>query len=117
MFFTACNPIDIQPGQREVEYDLDNTRIAPYKHTWRSHHNTFVWCNLKLAQRKGLQFYQARSHAITLPDTLPSDLYTKSGLHENKGITLLQNFQVTQVTSRNTCAELANVQKDVHVSG
>ena len=32
-----------------------------------------------------------------------SDLY----LHENKGRTLLHNFQVSQVTSRSTCAELA----------
>ena len=40
------------------------------KHTWRSHHNTVFWCNLKLAQRKGLRFYQTRSHAITLSDTL-----------------------------------------------
>ena len=30
------------------------------------------WCNLKLAQRKGLQFYQTRSRAITLSSTLPA---------------------------------------------
>ena len=33
MFFTAVNPMDIQPDQREVGYDLDKPRIAPYKHT------------------------------------------------------------------------------------
>ena len=54
----------------EVEYDLDKHRIAPYKHTWKAHHNTVYWCKLKLAQRKGLQFYQTRSHAITLSSTL-----------------------------------------------
>ena len=47
VFFTAVNPIDIQPDRREVEYDLDKPRIAPYKHTWRAHHNTVYWCNLK----------------------------------------------------------------------
>ena len=32
---------------------------------------TVYWCNLKLAQTKGMQFYQTRSHAITLSSTLP----------------------------------------------
>ena len=40
---------------KEVEYDLDKPRIAPKKHTWKAHQNTLYWCNLKLAQRKGLQ--------------------------------------------------------------
>ena len=57
--------MDARQYQREVEYDLlDNTRIAPYKHTWKAHHNTTYWCILKLAQRKELQFYQTWSHAI-----------------------------------------------------
>ena len=29
-----------------------------------------IWCNLKLAQEKGLQFYQTRSHAVVLYNTL-----------------------------------------------
>ena len=57
---------------REVEYDMDKLRIAPYKHTWKAHNNAVDWCNFKLAQRKGLQFYQSRSHAITLSSTLPA---------------------------------------------
>ena len=77
VFFTAVNPIDIQLDRREVEYDLDKPGIAPYKHTWRAHHNTAYWCNLKLAQRKGLRFYQTRSHAITLSDTLPATCFDK----------------------------------------
>ena len=40
--------------------------------------NTAYWCNLKLAQRKGLQFHQTRSHAIAC------DLYWESGIHENR---------------------------------
>ena len=30
------------------------------------------WCNSKLAQEKGLQFYQTRSHAVVLHNTLPA---------------------------------------------
>ena len=55
-----------------VEYDLDKPRIAPYIHSWRSHHKTVFWCNLMLVQRKGLRFYQSRSHPIALSDTLPA---------------------------------------------
>ena len=54
----------------EVQYDLDKPRIAVYKHTWRAHQRTVHWCNLKLAEKEGLQFYQNRSHAIVLFNTL-----------------------------------------------
>ena len=47
VFFTAVNPIDIQPDQRKVEYDLDKPRIAPHKHTWRSHYNAVFWCKFE----------------------------------------------------------------------
>ena len=39
---------------------------------YKNQQNTVFWCNLKLAQRKGLQFYQTRSHAIALFNTLPA---------------------------------------------
>ena len=100
VFFTAVNPMDVQPDRREVQYNLDKPRrIAPYKKTWRFHHNTLCWCNFKLAQRKGLRNYSSR-HTT-------SDLYQQSGFHANKGRTLLQKIRVTQVTLRNTRAELA----------
>ena len=78
MFFTAVNPMYARQDLEGVEYDLDKPRIAPYEHTWKAHHNTVYWCNLKLAQRKGLQFSQTRSHAMTLSSTLPV-VYTKIG--------------------------------------
>ena len=68
---TAVNPMCARQDLEGVEYDLDEPRIAPLKHTWKAYHNTVYWCNLKLAQRRGLQFYQTRSHAITLSSTLP----------------------------------------------
>ena len=66
VFFTAVNPMYVNQDQEEVQYDLDKPRIAFYKHNWRIHQNTKCWCNLELAQRKGLQFCQTRSHAIAL---------------------------------------------------
>ena len=34
--------------------------------------NAVYWCKLSLAQERGLLFYQTRSHAIVLYDTLPA---------------------------------------------
>ena len=65
-------PLDARQDQREDEYDLNKSRIAPYKHAWKAHRSTVYWCNVKLAQRKGLQFYQTRSLAISLSSTLPT---------------------------------------------
>ena len=109
VFFTAVNPMDARQDQREVEYDLDKPRIAPNKHTWKAH-NTVHWCNLKLAQRKGLRFYQTRSHAITLSSTLPAILKEKV-VFVKTGKKFLQSVSVTEATSSNTCADLATCSK------
>ena len=72
VFFTVVNPMYAGEDLEELQYNLDKPRIAVYKNTRTSHQNTENWCNLKLAQRKGLQFYQTRSHAITLFSTPPA---------------------------------------------
>ena len=72
VFFTAVNPMDALEDLEEVQYDLDKPRLAVYKISWKAQQNTVYWCNLKLAHKKGLQFYQTRSHAITLFKTLPA---------------------------------------------
>ena len=54
----------------EIRCNLDKPRLVPYKNTWMPYQNTVYWCNLKLALKKGLQFYQTRSHAIVLYNTL-----------------------------------------------
>ena len=39
--------------------DLTKPRLAWYKQkTWKKHQNTVYWVDIKLAQRKGLKFYQ-----------------------------------------------------------
>ena len=49
---------------------MTKPRTAPYTNTWKTLQNTLYWCKLKLAQVRGLQFYQTRSHAIVLYGTL-----------------------------------------------
>ena len=107
VFFTAVNPMYASQDLEEDQYDLDKPRIAVYKNTWRIHQNTVYWCNLKLAQRKGLQFYQTRSHAFALFQHTTFDLYWESGIHEDwRGFTL-QSTSITKVTARRTYAKFA----------
>ena len=82
VFFTAVNPMDDDQSMEEIRCDLDKPRIAPKKNTRRLHQNTVYWCNLKLAQKKGVQIYQTRSHAIVLHNTT-CDMYWESGMHED----------------------------------
>ena len=53
VFFSAVNPMDARQDQREVEYDLDKPRIAPYKHTLESspQFSTLVQCEALLRER------------------------------------------------------------------
>ena len=54
----------------ETPCDLTKPRIKPYKNTWKRFQNTVCWSNLELAQEGCLQFYQTRSHAVVLYNTL-----------------------------------------------
>ena len=53
--------------------NLDALRLAWYMHTaWKKHQNMVWWVDIRLAQKKGLKFYQTRSNAIILYDMLPA---------------------------------------------
>ena len=46
---------------------------------WKKHQkNTVCWVDIKLAQKKGFKFYQTRSNAIILYDTLPAYCISKA---------------------------------------
>ena len=71
VFFTAVNPMH-QNHKDPQELDLTKPRLAWYKQKWKKHQNTVYWADIKLAQKKGFKFYQTRSNAIILYDTLPA---------------------------------------------
>ena len=52
------------------ELDLTKPRLVSCKQKWKVHQDTVYWFDFHLAQRKGLKFYQTRSNAIILYDTL-----------------------------------------------
>ena len=51
--------------------DLEAPRLAQYMHkAWKKQQNTVHFVDINLAQRKGLKFYQTRSNAVILHETL-----------------------------------------------
>ena len=53
--------------------DLKAPRHAQYMHkAWKKHQNTVYWVDINLALKKRLKFYQTRSKAIILLETLPA---------------------------------------------
>ena len=52
--------------------DLNVPRHAQYLHNaWKRHQDAVYWVDINLAIEKGLKFYQTRSNAIILQETLP----------------------------------------------
>ena len=69
LFFTAVNPMDDDQSM-EKPMRLGQAEDRSIQNTWRPHPNTVYWCIFKLAHKRGFQFYQKRSHAIVLYNTL-----------------------------------------------
>ena len=72
VFFTSVDSMNEEYRDPDIIY-LDAPRLAWYHQTtWKKQQNTVYWVDIKLAQRKGFKFYQTRSNAIILYDTLPA---------------------------------------------
>ena len=78
MFFTVVNPIDNQDSLWKPHATCHKQE---YRHTeihGNTFQNTLFWCNLKLAQQRGLQFYQTRSNAVILHHTVLAEFIEKA---------------------------------------
>ena len=72
VFFLPVDPMNKEHKDSDT-IDLKAPRLAWYKQkTWKKHQNTVYWVDIKLAHKKGFKFYQTRSNAIILHDTLPA---------------------------------------------
>ena len=72
VFFLPVDPMDKEHKDPDT-IDLEAPRLAQYIHkAWKKHQNTVYWVDINLALKKGLKFYQTRSNAITLHETLPA---------------------------------------------
>ena len=82
VFFTSVDPMNKEHRGQDI-IDLEAPRLAWYKQkTWKKHQNTVYWVDITFAQKKGLQFYQTRSNAIILYDTLPAHCIPKAIMME-----------------------------------
>ena len=71
VFFLLVDPMDKEHKDPDT-IDLEAPRLAQYMHkAWTKHQNTVYWVDINLVLKKGLKFYQTRSNAIILHETLP----------------------------------------------
>ena len=72
VFFLPVDPMDKNHKDPD-EIDLNVPRHAQYLHNaCKRHHDAVYWVDINLAIKKGLTFYQTRSNAIILQETLPA---------------------------------------------
>ena len=72
LFFRLVDPMDKNHKDLDT-IDLSVPRHAQYLHNaWKKHQDAVYWVDIDLAIRKGLTFYQTRSNAIILRETLPA---------------------------------------------
>ena len=72
VFFLPVYPMD-KEHRDPNNIHLKVPRLAWYKQKkWKIHQDTVCWVDVPLALWKGLKFYQTRSNAIILYDTLPA---------------------------------------------
>ena len=72
VFFLLVDPMDKNHKDPDT-IDLETPRLAQYMHNaWKKHQEAVFWVDIDLAIRKGLTFYQTRSNAIILHETLPA---------------------------------------------
>ena len=70
VFFLPVDPMDKNHKDPD-KIDLNKPRHAQYMHkAWKKHQNTVYCVDINLAVKKGLKFYQTRSNAIILHETL-----------------------------------------------
>ena len=77
--FTFHHKVRIDTGRTKF-----GTRLASYhQKKWKKHQNTVYCVVIKLAQQRGFKFYQTRSNAIILYDTLPAYCIPKAIMMES----------------------------------
>ena len=72
VFFLLVDPMD-KERKDPATIDLEAPHLAQYMHkAWKKRQNTVYWVDINLPLKKGLKFYQTRSNAVILHETLPA---------------------------------------------
>ena len=81
--------------------DLSVPRHAQYLHkAWKRHQDAVYWVDINLAITKGLTFYQTRSNAIILQETLPACCIPKVVRMENWRSLVRKSIHVTSTSAK-----------------
>ena len=77
VFFLSVDPMDKEHKDPDT-IDFGAPRHAQYmQKACKRHQITVYWVDINLAQKKGLKFYQTRSNAMILHETLTASLHPK----------------------------------------
>ena len=77
LFFLPIDPRD-KSHKNPDELDLNVPRRAQYLHNaWKRHQDAVFWDDIDLAIRKRFKYYQTRSNAMILQETLPAHCIPK----------------------------------------
>ena len=72
VFFLLVDPMDKNHKDPD-RIELNEPCHAQYmRKAWKKHQNTVHWVDINLALKKGSKFYQTRSNAIILHETIPA---------------------------------------------
>ena len=77
IFFTPLNPPGHNPDEEEPGDDLSKPRQIHYYSKWEPRQDAVFWINLARAQDKGLQFWQTRTDAVIVYNSVPADCIYK----------------------------------------
>ena len=78
VFFLPLDPRN--ESHRDLEHiDFSAPRLARYMHSaWKRHQDAVFWVDIDLGIKEGLAFYQTRSNAIILQETLPAHCISRA---------------------------------------
>ena len=100
VFFLLVDPMDKEHKDPDT-IDLNAPRQAWYMHkAWKKHQSTVYWVDTNLAQKKGFKFYQTRSNAIILHETLPAYCIPKVVRMETGEVKKRKSVCVTSASSK-----------------
>ena len=77
VFFTPLNPFGYNPDKAGPSDDLSKPRKVHHYSKWKTRQDAVCWINLARAQDKGLQFWQTRSNAVIVHNSVPTDCIFK----------------------------------------
>ena len=98
LFFTGVDPVN-EPQQDEP-CDVTQPRQVPYRTRRKLYQNTVFWFNLRSTQTKRLAFWQTRSNAIILYNSLQPTVLKKWSIPE------LKQFCIRTLIYRLVCHQM-----------